>query len=90
MERTGVRIDLAALREFRNELEGEIIRLELAIRNYTGAGINLASPKQVGEFLFGELQLDPDVKRTARGQFPTNEELLIARDTMEIVNNLKK
>ena len=89
MERTGVRIDLAALREFRNELEGEIIRLELAIRNYTGAGINLASPKQVGEFLFGELQLDPDVKRTARGQFPTNEELLLKqRDKHPIIDLL--
>ena len=89
MERTGVRIDLAALREFRNELEGEILRLELAIRDYTGAGINLASPKQVGEFLFGELQLDPDVKRTARGQFPTNEELLLKqRDKHPIIDLL--
>lgn len=89
MERTGVRIDLAALRAFRNELEGEILRLELAIRDYTGAGINLASPKQVGEFLFGELQLDPDVKRTARGQFPTNEELLLKqRDKHPIIDLL--
>lgn len=89
MERTGVRIDLMALRQFRTELESEIIRLELAIREYTGAGINLASPKQVGEFLFGELKLDPDVKRTARGQFPTNEELLLKqRDKHPIVDLL--
>lgn len=87
MERVGVRIDCAALRQFRTELEGEIIRLELEIRNYTGAGINLASPKQVGEFLFGELKLDPDVKRTARGQFPTNEELLLKqRDKHPIID----
>jgi DNA polymerase-1 len=89
MERTGVRIDLAALRQFRTELEGEILQLELAIRNYTGVGINLASPKQIGEFLFGELKLDPEVKRTARGQFPTNEELLLKqRDKHPIVDLL--
>lgn len=89
MERTGIRIDLPALRHFRTELEGEILQLELAIRQYTGAGINLASPKQVGEFLFGELQLDPDVKRTSRGQFPTNEELLLKqRDKHPIIDLL--
>ncbi len=77
MEEVGVRLDPSALRPFRSDLESEILRLELAIREYTGAGINLASPKQVGEFLFGQLNLDPTVKRTARGQFPTNEELLL-------------
>lgn len=77
MERVGVRLDVQALRRFRHELEGEIVNLELAIREYAGAGVNLASPKQVGEFLFGRLNLDPGVRRTARGQFPTNEELLL-------------
>ena len=89
MERVGVRIDVGALKRFRHELEGEIIRQELAIREYTGAGINLASPKQVGEFLFGDLRLDPNVKRTPRGQFPTNEELLLKlRDRHPIVDLL--
>lgn len=89
MERVGVRIDVGALKRFRHELEGEIVRLELAIRGYTGAGINLASPKQVGEFLFGDLRLDPGVKRTPRGQFPTNEELLLKlRDRHPIVDLL--
>ena len=89
MEQDGVRLDPAALRRFRNELEGEIIRLEMDIRTFTGAGINLASPKQVGEFLFGELALDPSVKRTARGQFPTNEELLLKlRDRHPIIDLL--
>ncbi len=89
MEHEGVRLDVAALKRFRYELEGEVIRLELAIREYTGAGINLASPKQVGEFLFGELKLDPSVKRTPRGQFPTNEELLLKlRDRHPVVDLL--
>ncbi len=89
IEQAGVRIDPAALRHFRTELESEIIHLELAIREYTGAGINLASPKQVGEFLFGQLNLDPTVKRTPRGQFPTNEELLLKiRDRHPVVDLL--
>ncbi len=87
MEQLGVRLDPAALRRFRNELEGEIVRLELDLRAFTGAGINLASPKQMGEFLFGELALDPTVKRTARGQYPTNEELLLKiRDRHPIID----
>ena len=87
MEQRGVRLDPAALRRFRSELEGEIVRLELELRSFTGAGINLASPKQMGEFLFGELALDPTVKRTARGQYPTNEELLLKiRDRHPIID----
>lgn len=87
MEEVGIRLDLAALRRFRTELEGEIIRQELTLREYTGAGINLASPKQLGEFLFGTLAIDPKVKRTPRGQFPTNEETLMkVRDKHPIVD----
>ena len=87
METIGVRLDVPTLRRFRQELEGEVIRQELAIRNYTGAGVNLASPKQLGEFLFGYLKLDPTVKRTSRGQFPTNEELLLKlRDRHPIID----
>ena len=87
MERTGVRIDGTALRRVRQEIEGELVRLEQAIREYTGAGVNLASPKQMGEFLFGRLNLDPTVRRTARGQFPTNEELLLKlRDKHPVVD----
>ncbi len=89
MEDIGVRIDTSALRAVRSELESEILRLELSIRDITGPGINLSSPKQVGEFLFGQLNLDPSVKRTPRGQFPTNEELLLKlRDRHPIVDHL--
>lgn len=87
MEAVGVRLDTGALRVCRTELEREILQLEIAIRDITGAGINLASPKQLGEFLFGTLQLDPSVKRSARGQFPTNEETLMkVRDRHPIVD----
>jgi len=37
---------------------------------------NLASPKQMGELLFDRLKLDPDAKRTAGGQYATDEDTL--------------
>ena len=37
---------------------------------------NLASPKQMGELLFDRLKLDPEAKRTASGQYATDEETL--------------
>jgi DNA polymerase-1 len=40
------------------------------------AGFNLASPKQMGELLFDRLKLDPDAKRTASGQYATDEDTL--------------
>jgi DNA polymerase-1 len=38
--------------------------------------LNLASPKQMGELLFDRLKLDPDAKRTASGQYATDEDTL--------------
>ena len=37
---------------------------------------NLASPKQMGELLFDQLKLDPEAKRTASGQYATDEDTL--------------
>lgn len=89
MEDVGVKIDLDALRRYRRELEGEILKLEIAIREVTGAGINLASSKQLGEFLFGTLKLDEAAKRTPSGQYKTDEEqLLKVRDRHPIVDQI--
>ncbi len=87
MENVGIKLDTTALRGVRMELDRAILKLEIAIREITGAGMNLASPKQLGEFLFGTLGLDPTVKRSARGQFPTNEETLMKiRDRHPVVD----
>lgn len=89
MESVGVKIDLEALHRYRRELEGEILKLEMAIREVTGAGINLASSKQLGEFLFGTLKLDEAAKRTPSGQYKTDEEqLLKIRDRHPIVDQI--
>ncbi len=87
METTGVRLDPQGLQNFRRELESEILKLEIAIREYTGAGINLASSKQLGQFLFESLALDENAKRTPSGQYKTDEEqLLKIRDRHPIID----
>ena len=41
-----------------------------------GGEFNLNSPKQLGEILFDQLQIDPNPKRTRTGQYMTNEQQL--------------
>jgi DNA polymerase-1 len=78
MEAEGIRLDPAALKACGRELERDLLELELKIREYAGGGsFNLASPKQMGELLFGQLKLDPDAKRTASGQYATDEDTLL-------------
>ena len=78
MERDGVRIDPAALRRFGLELEKDILACAEAFRKAGGENVNLDSPKQLGEFLFDTLKLDPSLaKKTASGQYATDEKTLL-------------
>ena len=40
--------------------------------------LNISSPKQVGDILFDKLKLDPKAKKSARGQYSTDEATLLA------------
>ncbi len=75
MEREGVKIDVGALEEYARELDREILGYLQTIRSYAEPGFNADSPKQLGELLFEKLSL-PGGKRTARGQFVTDEKTL--------------
>ena len=78
MEAEGIRLDTAALKVCGRELDRDLLDLELKIREYAGGGsFNIASAKQMGELLFGQLKLDPDAKRTASGQYATDEDTLV-------------
>ncbi len=78
MERTGVRVDPAQLLSFADGLREDLASLEQSIREETGVpDLNISSPKQVGDVLFGKLQLDPKAKKNARGQYPTDEATLL-------------
>ncbi len=77
MEREGVAIDVKALRNYGVQLDREIGAHVDAILHYGEPGLNVDSPKQLGELLFGRLGIpSADVKRTANGQYATDEKTL--------------
>ena len=77
MEHTGVKIDTAQLKEYSKTLSAELAQIEAQAVELSGEpGINLSSPKQVGALLYEKLQLNPKVKKSAKGSYPTDEETL--------------
>jgi len=77
MEHAGVKIDVAALHEFGLELMKQAHVLQERIHGYVGWPFNLNSPKQLGEILFDHLKLMEKPKKTATGQYQTNEQTLL-------------
>ncbi|QID16649.1 DNA polymerase I [Nitrogeniibacter mangrovi] len=75
MERNGVLIDDFLLAQHSQELGRRMAELETEAHKLAGQPFNLNSPKQLGEILFGKLEL-PVVKKTATGQPSTDEEVL--------------
>ncbi len=76
MEAAGVAIDIQALREFGVQLDREAESLQRRIHGYVDTPFNLNSPKQLGEILFDKLRLAEKPKKTATGQYQTNEQVL--------------
>ena len=74
MELTGFRVDREGLREFGIYLDGLTIQLEQEIYQLAGGKFNINSPKQLGDVLFGKLEL-PAKKKTKSG-YSTNAEVL--------------
>jgi DNA polymerase-1 len=75
MERIGVRIDAAALRQQSGELAQRLWELEQQAYALAGESFNLGSPKQLQMILFERMGL-PTGKKTATGQVSTAEEVL--------------
>ena len=76
MENFGVKIDVQTLREFGLELEKRANQMHQQIHEVAGMPFNLNSPKQLGEVLFDKLKLMEKPKKTATGQYQTNEQVL--------------
>lgn len=76
MELEGVSLDTKALDETRVIFNERIVQLERDIYTLAGEQFNIASPKQVGDILFGKLQLMEKAKKTKTGQYQTSEEVL--------------
>jgi len=66
MEADGIAVDLEALAELYREFNAEISRLEREIFDAVGHEFTIGSPKQLGDILFGELQL-PKGRKTKTG-----------------------
>ncbi len=75
IERNGVLIDVDRLSAQSHELGSKLIEIEKDAHALAGQPFNLNSPKQLGEVLFGKLQL-PVVKKTPGGTPSTDEEVL--------------
>lgn len=75
MERTGVRVDAAVLRQHSGELAQRLGELEQEAYALAGERFNLGSPKQLQTILFERLKL-PAGKKTATGQISTAESVL--------------
>ena len=76
MECEGVRIDTAALRSISEKLTARLTELEKQAFEIAGGPFNLNSPAQVGEVLFGRLQIDPKARKNRTGSWQTGEDVL--------------
>ncbi len=89
MEKTGVCLDTAYLKELSDEINNKISGFENDIYAAAGRIFNINSPKQVGEVLFDTLKIKPGKKN--KTGYSTNAKILeelaqehkIARDILE-------
>lgn len=86
MELNGVLIDENSLRETSEIFTRRANEIEHRIYELAGHSFNIASPRQVGDVLFGEMQIIEKPKKTKTGQYVTSEEVLqTLRQKHEIV-----
>ena len=75
MEREGVRVDPARLKRLSSEFGMRMAELEARAHQLAGRPFNVGSPRQIGDILFGEMQM-PGGKKTASGQWGTEASTL--------------
>lgn len=78
MQQRGVLIDKKFLNQYSAELHEKLTHYEEKIYAHVGHTFNINSPKQLGEILFGEMQIHASVKgfrvkKTASGTYSTRE-----------------
>ncbi|KQZ80803.1 DNA polymerase I [Mesorhizobium sp. Root157] len=75
MEQRGISVDRQILSRLSGELAQGAARLEEEIYELIGERINIGSPKQLGDILFGRMGL-PGGSKTKTGQWSTSAQLL--------------
>ncbi len=89
MEMNGVCIDTNSLAETSTQLTQRMLDIEKRIYELAGEQFNIASPKQVGDILFGKMKIIEKPKKTKTGQYVTSEEVLQQlRHKHEIVDKI--
>ncbi|MGF1611319.1 MAG: DNA polymerase I [Kiloniellales bacterium] len=76
MERTGIKVDPAALKRLSNDFAKRIAELETAIHELAGRPFTIGSPKQLGEILFDEMGLDGGGRKGKSGAYSTGADVL--------------
>jgi DNA polymerase-1 len=77
IERHGVRLDTAGLKQMSGDLAARIKVIEQAIYDLVGYEFNVSSAPQLSDALFRKLQLPSDgIKRSVRGYFSTSQKEL--------------
>ena len=77
MELTGVKIDTEHLKKMSKELSSQMEEIEKSARELAGnPELNLSSSKQIGILLYEQLKVNPKVKKTAKGNYHTDESTL--------------
>lgn len=76
MEINGVRLDTEQLKQTQQEFTNRMNAYEQHAYQEAGEAFNISSPRQVGEILFGKMQLVEKPKKTKTGQYVTSEEVL--------------
>ena len=89
MELNGVCLDTDSLKETEHIFKERMARYEQHAYELAGETFNISSPKQVGDILFGKMQLLDKPKKTRTGQYVTSEEVLLQlRDKAPIVDDI--
>ena len=89
MELNGVCLDTDSLKETERIFEERMAQYEQHAYELAGETFNISSPKQVGDILFGKMQLLDKPKKTRTGQYVTSEEVLLQlRDKAPIVDDI--
>ena len=76
MEINGVRLDTDQLKQTQKEFADRMNAYEQHAFKEAGEKFNISSPRQVGEILFGKMQLVEKPKKTRTGQYVTSEDVL--------------
>jgi DNA polymerase-1 len=75
MESAGIAVDAGLLRRLGDDFARRLVILEQQIHALAGQSFNIASPKQMGDVLFGSMGL-PSGKKSKTGQWSTSQDVL--------------